>query len=289
LDNITFRNFIILLIVALIFTGCKITKIISKEKVMPMSEKKLYNNIINNYLPYNTLSMKISAEYNGSDNYGGTIRIKKDSIIWISISKIGIEGARIQLSNDSIKFLNRLNSTYFISDYKFIMNKYQFDFDYDDIQTILTDELFLYNECLPKAVSQVGSKLLDNEEIRKAFKSYTDSNLYVLQTERKRKIKKYIKKNKTNDFIVQLIYITNDIFKISKETITVFPDNKILNIEYSEFIDIDKKAFPTEINMGYKTNESESKVKLKYSKITTNNNLSFPFNIPESYKLINFK
>ena len=200
-----------------------------------------------------------------------------------------MKGQGFYLQETSIKFMDRLKSTYFTSTYKYFLNKFQFDVDFNDIQTILTDELFLYNECGGNVMSKTDNKCMDNDEIRKTFKSYTDSNLYVLQTERKRKIKKYIRKNKTEDFIVQLIYITNDIFKICKETITDFPDNKSLIIEYSDFVDLNKKVFPSKVKMGYKTNDNEVKVNIKYSKITTGNKLSFPFLIPESYKFANIK
>lgn len=254
-----------------------------------MSEKKLYNNVINNYLNYKTISLKYAAEYdNGkeSTSFSGTLRIRKDSVIWISITPaLGIELFRIQLTTDSLKFMNRTNSEYFVSDYDYILKKYQFDFDYNDIQTLLTDELFIYNECEPNANNEDG-KLLSHEELRKTFKSYADSNLYVLQTERKRKIKKYIKKNKANDFIVQLIYINGGVFKISKESIIDYSDKKSLDIQYSDFIDLNQKVFPTKIEMDFNNNDKKTKVNLKYSKIIIDNILNYPFNIPESYKEI---
>ena len=81
--NSRLNYFIFLLLLSLIFSGCKITKIINKENVVPMSEKKLYYNIVKNYVDYNSLSLNYSADYNESEKLGGTIRINKDSIIWI--------------------------------------------------------------------------------------------------------------------------------------------------------------------------------------------------------------
>jgi len=284
-------NFALILLFLYTLNSCKITKIISKENVKPITEKKLYNNVINCYLQYSTLSLKYSADYDTSGkhtSFSGSIRIKKDRIIWISITPaLGIELGRIQLTPDSIKFINRLNSEYFVSDFNYIMNKYQIDFDFYDIQAILSDEIFLYSEGELKTGNHTGNKPLDNEEIRKTFKSYTNSNLYVLQTERKRKIKKYLKKNKTNDFIVQLIYITNEFFKINKVAITDYSDKRNLNIEYSDFIDVNDKVFPTIIDLNYNNNNKSFNINLKYSKIVTGNDLSFPFTIPENYKKIN--
>ena len=72
-----------------------------------------------------------SARFSGSMNYGGgqtdiagTIRIRKDSAIFISVAPfLGIEVARILITPDHVKMVNRLESTYFVGDMKLINEK----------------------------------------------------------------------------------------------------------------------------------------------------------------------
>ena len=47
-------------------------------------------------------------------SFNANLRICKDSAIWMSISPaLGIEVARVLIDKDSVRFINRLNSTYF--------------------------------------------------------------------------------------------------------------------------------------------------------------------------------
>lgn len=62
-----------------------------------------------------TANLSIQAEGNGMsfDDLSGQMRIRKDSIVWFSITAtMGVEALRVKVSNDSIWMLNRLEKTY---------------------------------------------------------------------------------------------------------------------------------------------------------------------------------
>ena len=62
-----------------------------------------------------TANLDIQAEGNGQsfNDLSGQLRMRKDSLVWISVTAtMGIEVARIKVSNDSIWVLNRLEKTY---------------------------------------------------------------------------------------------------------------------------------------------------------------------------------
>ena len=66
------------------------------------------------------------------------LRMRQDSVIWISVSAIlGLEAARIHLTPDSVKLINRLNSTYFIGDVKELTKRYNFHLSFYEIQNVL--------------------------------------------------------------------------------------------------------------------------------------------------------
>jgi hypothetical protein len=256
-----------------------------------MGARKLYTNVTSNYLPYHTLSIKFDVSVQSEDinqSLSGTLRIRKDSIIWISITPaLGIEAARIQFTPDSIMFMNRIKNEYFVNPYDYFDNKLQTDLSFNDLQSIFTNEVFLYSESDEESNEKLNADSLDRDYFRKTFISSTDSNRYVLKTHRKHKIKKRIKKNKTNELIVETLKIAPEIFKLTNVDINDYTEKRTLVIKYSEFIDVNTKVMPSFINIDVKTTDKEFKAEIKYNKITVDSDVSFPFKITDKYKRIN--
>ena len=63
--------------------------------------------------------------------------MKKDSIIWVSITKFGIEGARVKLTKDSVFFINKLYAEAFNGDYNFFSSLLGFKVDFGIIQSFI--------------------------------------------------------------------------------------------------------------------------------------------------------
>lgn len=283
----------------------------------PMKVQKLYDNILSNYLDYNTLSIKFSSKIalsfdratlsddrvdypEENISFNGNLRIKRDSIIWISLSSIfGIEVARIMLTPDSLKFIDRLNKKYFTGDYKYLNKIFlsddlsaialakseNIDLDYFTIQSILTNELFIY---------PYSSNTL---EAIKDYKLYVDSNMYCLQSHSNKEIDKYLKNNteKSEDkFIVQTIYVVPEIYKVNKIYIKEY-QNKIdttrqVNLSYFNYsreIEKNSKKIPKNIIIDLKKLDELLNFSIKYSKITVDKELRFPFKISSKYQRVN--
>lgn len=286
--NKKYLTFFLIFVIAFTLISCKTTRRISSEKVRPMGAGKLYTNVTSNYLPYNTLSIKFDVNIKFDDidrTLGGTLRIRKDSLIWISITPaLGIEVARIQFTPDSIMFMNKLKNEYFVKSYDYFDNKFQTDLSFKDLQAIFTNEIFLYSETDEENNERLNTDNKEERFYRKTFISTTDSNLYVLKTQRKHKIRKYIKKNKTADFIVETLSITPDIFKISNISVIDYSEKRTLNIQYSDFIDVNTKVMPSVIKMQIETSQKQMNADIKYNKVTVNSDVSFPFKITDKYK-----
>ncbi len=288
--NKKYLTFFLIFVIAFTLISCKTTRIISSEKVRQMGAGKLYTNVTSNYLPYNTLSIKfdINIKFDDIDkSIGGTLRIKKDSLIWISLTPaLGIEVARIQFTPDSIMFMNKLKNEYSSKTYEYFDNKFQTDLSFNDLQAIFTNEIFLYSDTDEENNEKLNTDNKEERFYRKTFISTTDSNLYVLKTQRKHKIKKYIKKNKTVDFIVETLSILPNMFKISNISVIDYNEKRTLNIQYSDFIDVNYKVMPSVIKMQIETAQKQMNAEIKYNKITVNSDVSFPFKISDKYKRV---
>src|SRR6185369_15710464 len=70
---------------------------------------------INEPLNFTTFYGKAKANYNSPQASGNAtvyIKMRKDSVIWISVTgPLNIEGARVLVTPDSIKIINKLEST----------------------------------------------------------------------------------------------------------------------------------------------------------------------------------
>lgn len=240
-----------------------------------MRAVKLYDHVQFNKIRFKTISLKFSANYQKGDesqSFGGTIRIKKDSFIWVSIvPALGIEAARIFITHDSIKYINRIKSTYFKGNFNFLRKMLNLEVDFDLLQSLLTNELFIY------------SRTPDDEETVRGFKSQIDSSLYVIQSLKERKINRKIKKNKTNDLIFQEIYIIPEIFKITRININDFEFQKSLDLKYSNFNTFEEQLFPQNIDCKILDKKTTIDVSIEYNKVTINKELEYPFTIPEKY------
>ena len=96
-------------------TGCKAGRKASKPTLKPKSTNYLLKRMVkNDYEPeWIVAKGKLSFQddfqsFRGSFN----LRIRKDSVIWLNVKKLSIEGARILIDQDSVFAIDRLNKQY---------------------------------------------------------------------------------------------------------------------------------------------------------------------------------
>lgn len=141
---------VLLCLLLLCFTGCKTRQHSISD--LP-EEKKDKKEVISEFnvpkiipLDYQWLSYRINLSYKDYDTKKEKISAsaffvnKKDSIIFLTISKLGIEGVRVAATPDSVKFLNHLNSTYYAGDYSFLEKMLGFKINFYLLQAIFLGE-----------------------------------------------------------------------------------------------------------------------------------------------------
>ncbi|UOQ98253.1 DUF4292 domain-containing protein [Hymenobacter sp. 5317J-9] len=65
------------------------------------------------------------------------LRMRRDSIIWVSASLVGIEGVRAVLTRDSVHVLNRLEKTYFSGGYDYLSKLLNVPISFAQMQALL--------------------------------------------------------------------------------------------------------------------------------------------------------
>ncbi len=110
--------------IVLLLSSCKSTRPLMKAPLKEEGPEYLYSKLKENELRFDWLSVKFDASYSekrNSTDFKGQVRIRKDSLIWVSITPaLGIEYFRMVITTDSVKYVNRFNKEYFVGDYALV-------------------------------------------------------------------------------------------------------------------------------------------------------------------------
>lgn len=208
------------------------------------------------------------AEVDGKSNsFTVNLRSRKDSVIWMSISALGIEAARVIITKDSVKLRNSIKKNYFLGDYNYLSKLLNTDVDFQMVQSLLVGNSFEFYE-------------EEDEKLRAA----KDDRQYILSTVRKRKLKRVLGKNEGLKELVQIIWLEPVNFKISRILVNDFNTNRTFDAVYSNFQQVDSLVSMPYNAKFFISAEKKLNIDISYSKVTINTPQAFPFSIPESYE-----
>lgn len=224
------KNFLYIgLVFLILFSSCHTKRSIIKAPIKEKGEYYLFNKLKENELKYTSFSAKFSATYernNKKTNISGIIRISKDSLIWSMITPVlGIEVARISISLDTVKVINRIDKSYLINDFSFINTMLNRNLDYDMLQSLITGNDF---------------SVYDNS----SFKASIDNKIYKLSTYNRRKLRQLSKLEDSLRSTIPLeqIYLNPETFKITKVIIKESENtNRTFEATYANHTTIDKQ------------------------------------------------
>jgi Domain of unknown function (DUF4292) len=251
--------------------GCKTARNIIKEPIKEQGPGYLFEKLIENELRFEFLSAKFNLEMlidKKKTILKGQFRIAKDSLIWISFTPaLGIEVARLIISQDSVKFINRIDHTFFNGDYQFLNDFLKSSIDFDILQSFIIGNDFQYYE-------------------NGKFRASIDAMQYKLSTAGRHKLKTYVRGHELPQVFIQNIWLNPENFKISKVDIKELDqDNRKLKAYYSDFLPVNSQLFPHRLFYEI-LSETRVKVDVSISKLTLDNPLRFPFKVPKNYTRI---
>ena len=206
-------------------------------------------------------------------SFGGTVRIRKDSIIWMTISPLlGIEVARVLLNRDTAMFIDKVHDKYFKGNYDYIDSLLDDDVDYELVQSVM-----------------VGSNM-DFYSDTARLKGYFDGQNYLLSTVPRRKIKRILFRNLNirakSD--VQFIWFDPKDYHINRIRVEDFVNHRTFDAFYSDFQQVDSVIFPSHIQYVIQA-EKTIKIDLEYKKIYFKAKEETPFAILPKYERIEYK
>ena len=256
----------------ILLTSCHTRKKIIKAPIKEEGPDYLFSKLKENELKYDWYTAKFSANYKNKgekNSFDGQLRIRRDSVIWLSFSPLlGIEVFRIIITTDSVKFINRINNTFFKGDYDYVNRFLSSNIDFDILQSFLT-----------------GNDLSFYENGK--FRASVDGQQYKLSTAERGKLKKFVRGSEEPLLIlIQNIWIDPMTFKITRADVKEIRKQNIkLEANYSEFEKLENQLVPKKVDFDISA-ENRIQVTVDFNKITINNPQAFPFRIPANFRQV---
>jgi hypothetical protein len=218
--------------------------------------RQTYEAIDKNRIDFNTFSAKIKVDFEDKDgkknDFNAFIRLKKDSILWISINAVlGIEAFRAVITPDSVKILNKLDKVAQFRSVEYLQEVAKVPFTFIELQNIIIgNPVYLDSNIVSY---KKDGPLVSLISIGNVFKHF----LTVLQDDHSLQNSKLDDIDVTRARTCQVIYGDYE---------------KKNNIRFSTF----RKITVSEKN--------KLDIELKYKQYDFNVELSYPFSVPKNYK-----
>lgn len=274
-----------LLLVSVLMFSCRTAKQVVTEKDIPlMTEHKLLKQIESNRLNDSTLFAKrieISfTDGENSDNFKASLKISRDSFMQISLTApLGIEVARILLTQDSIKFVDVYHKKYFLADYDYFNQRYDVSLTYDFLQNIFTNTFSDFT-------------LLDESNLRtKRYKLDRTEMGYKLWTVDKKnagkKLKKFYKQSgseRDEIILLQEILIDPTYFRPLSMSLKDLNEGVGISVRYENFVRFGEELFPEKMRFTLFSKKSNMDLNLKFQRMEFNVPVEPNFRILSKYK-----
>lgn len=251
--------------------SCKTIRPLTLTKIKARSFDFLYHEMQAHKANYHYLSAKMLISYhNGASltSFRARLRLKEDSLIWISIMPaMGIEVARVELTTDSLKFLNRMKKIYALGSYKLLDSLLHTSIGYKAVQALI----------LGNDIS--GYQLQDSS-------SRVEGQNYLLKLSRRKIHSKEIYKN--SDVLIvmaQKIWLDPLNFRIRKldiREIGTGNKEKHLLVFYDKYQNVQGQLLPTKMRIVFDS-RPKTEIFITFKKIVLDKPFDFPFIIPKDY------
>ncbi len=243
------------------FNSCSTNK--NASSIRNLSANHIIREVERNQFEFDNLETKFNVKVKGDNNIGlkGQMRMQNDSVIWISLSlKLGIEVARVMITNDSVKFINRTNKTYFSESVESFRDSGFGGFESEVTMDFLQDLLVGSNTQINR--NEKYKVTIEDD----SYKLTSDKNTFLV-TPKTFKVKSYQRS------------------AISDQPSAISGQLSAVSVKYDNFQEVNGRLLPTKIILDA-GDIFDINIEIDYSEIKVGEKLEFPFNISKKYNRI---
>ncbi|MFN8277319.1 MAG: DUF4292 domain-containing protein [Chitinophagales bacterium] len=194
-----------------------------------------------------TFSAKMKIDYNGDQgalSFNGTIRMKKDSAIWLSFTgPFGIEGARAMITRDSFFLNNKLNGEKIRQDLKYMSRYLPLPANFNMLQR------YVYGYLLPLPFTR-----FESDTVARLAQAVADQATY-----------RYAARVDAGNYTVQNSVLTDKL------------DGRELQTTFEALQEVEALMFPGSRKIVVKQGNRQQQLQIEFSKVKLNQPVAFPF------------
>ena len=187
-------------------------------------------------------------------SFTATLRIQKDSIIWMKGSKI-ISAFRVKITPTTFSYYSLIDKKYFEGDFSLLEKMLGTKITYKQVQNLL-----------------LGESILDLK--KQKYLSEVAGNLHKLTPKKQHKL-----------YRIFFFFDPNN-YRLKKQLLETYKENKIVQIDYKSYSLLEKQLMPKKIVINSSQAENYTKITIDFKSVTLNKQISTPYKIPSNYKPI---
>jgi hypothetical protein len=250
-----------LILLAVFAVSCKTKAIVeTKSKVTEKTEtEKIIDGHYSNKSSFSSLYIKANVKYKDakqSQSVTAEIRIKKNETIMVSIRFMGITMAKALITPDKVKYYEKINGKFFDGNYAALTDFLGTDLDFQKVQNLFIGQAF------------------DNLRKEK-YNNILEDKMYKLES--------------LLDASTKKAFFFNEKFQIKKEIISQVQQNRILEVVYPSFKEYPDGFLPDAISIEGTQEKGNTSISFDYTNISFNEELNFPYSVPDGYEQIFIK
>jgi hypothetical protein len=245
----------------LVMVSCKSKKALIQNSSTGYVEDLKVSEIIRKHYDiktiFSTIYIKSNVRFdngNQTQNVTAEIRIKKDEQILVSIRFLGITMAKASITPTKVSYYEKIKGTYFEGDFSSLSQWLGTDLDYNKVQNMLLGEAL--------------------DDLRKGkYKQSLEELAYRLE-------------DKANNSTQKAFYIDATNFKVSKQEVIQTDKSRKIEIEYGNYSNFEKNILPMQVHIDALQEKGKTEIDLEYTDVNFNDELSFPYSVPNGYKRV---
>ena len=140
------RFFFFVVLGVLVWPSCRSVRDIQGVPVSGMADDQLWMALDSARFQFETFSAKADLDIEDASGKSGAIayvRMRRDSLIWISFRKAGIEGARLLITPDSVHILDRTEKAYYPLSYDYLRTQFNLDMPFGALQDMIVGNVLV--------------------------------------------------------------------------------------------------------------------------------------------------
>jgi actin-related protein len=224
-----------------------------------LTSDKIIRSHYSNKVDFSTLYIRASAKYKHDDDsqtVSAEIKIKKDEQILVSIRVLGITMAKALITPKQVQYYEKLNGTYFDGDYAALSQWLGTDLDFNKIQNML-----------------IGKPI---DDLTKQKYTFTETD-------------KFYQLNTTQNGTEKSFFFEAEHYLLKKQEISQPDKERSFEANYPNYQELSSSFLPASLTINAFQKKVKTTIIIDYNSITFNEELTFPYSVPEGYERIFIK